>query len=57
MKKTLKEFEIEKVDINTVFGGLRSGTSSQNTITISSNGPVQDDGDDSEWEDPDPAHR
>ncbi len=52
MKKTLKEFEIEKVDINTVFGGLRSGTSSQNTITLCSDGTSQDDGDDSAWETP-----
>jgi len=48
--KTLKDFEFEKVEIDTVFGGRMGGTSSQNTITLTSCGCSKDDGDDSEWE-------
>jgi len=48
--KTLKDFEFAKVEIDTVFGGRLAGTSSMNTITLTSCGCAKDDGDDSEWE-------
>ncbi|WP_162623255.1 hypothetical protein [Confluentibacter sediminis] len=49
LKLNFGEFECQKVSLKTIYGGY-GGNSSQNTVTIGSNGGTSDDGDDSDWD-------
>lgn len=50
--KKLEDFNCEKVELNSIYGGRRMSMafSDQNTVTVGDNGGNPDDGDDSAWD-------
>lgn len=49
--KKLEDFNCEKVELKTVYGGkMAMAFSDQNTVTVGDNGGNPDDGDDSSWD-------
>ncbi|QHI35360.1 hypothetical protein IMCC3317_07060 [Kordia antarctica] len=51
--KKLEDFNCEKVEIDSIFGGrMASNTFSSNTVTVGSGAPADgDDGSDEDWDD------
>ncbi len=50
--KKLEDFECQKIELDSIYGGKIAAHSDTSTLTIYSGGGSSDDGDDSDWEQP-----